>query len=158
MSRSVLGEFGVVIVEPDGVERSRLADLFATTAGFQVIGEAASGTQAVEIAAARRPDLVLLRLVLPDLGGYAVASLLTARVPGVTIVAVAGEGEEAAGRLAARMGAVGCVAAGSSDQVVVDTVRRALGAALVGRRAERAWPAGERTPPPDSLSGKPTDW
>lgn len=135
MSRSVVGEFGVVIVEPDASERARLSGLFAATPGFQVVGEAPGGTLGVEIAASRRPHLVLLRLVLPDLPGYAVTSLLCARVPGVAIVLLAGDGEEAAARLAARMGAVACVAAGSSDAAILDTARRAVGAVLTGRRA-----------------------
>lgn len=38
-------------------------------AGFEVIGEAASGAQAIEQYKALRPDVVMLDIVMPDMGG-----------------------------------------------------------------------------------------
>jgi DNA-binding NarL/FixJ family response regulator len=134
MSRSVLGEFGVVVVEPNPAERARLRRIFERAPGFRVCGEAGTGTEAIERAATCQPHLVLLRLELPDLAGYAVTSLLAARLPGVAIVVLAREGEEAAARLAGRMGAVACVTAGSSDAVLIETARTALGTVLTGHR------------------------
>jgi DNA-binding NarL/FixJ family response regulator len=48
--------------------------------GFDVIGEAADGTGAVEAVAVLRPEIVLLDIQLPDLDGLVVAEQL-ARVP-----------------------------------------------------------------------------
>src|SRR5437899_193239 len=134
MARSVLGEFGVLIVEPDGAERARLRRIFDRAPGFRVSGEARTGTEAIQIAAQVQPHLVYLRLDLPDLAGYAVTSLISARLPGAAIVVAARESDDAAGRLASRMGAVGCLLVGSSDELVVETVRQALGTVLTGRR------------------------
>ncbi|TMC47379.1 MAG: response regulator transcription factor [Chloroflexi bacterium] len=135
MSRSVLGEFGVVIVEPNAAERARLLRVLQRAPGFDVRGAAATGTEAIEVAASCQPHLVLLRLDLPDLAGYAVTSLLVARHPGLAIVVLAREGEEAAARLAGRMGAVGCLTAGSREEAIIEAARSALGTVLTGHRA-----------------------
>jgi DNA-binding NarL/FixJ family response regulator len=45
--------------------------------GFDVVGEAANGAQALEAAARLRPDLVLLDVQLPDIDGFEIAARLT---------------------------------------------------------------------------------
>ena len=135
MSRSVLGEFGVLIVEHDAAERARLRRIFDRAPGFCVAGEARTGTEAIQVAAQSQPHLVFLRLDLADLAGYAVTSLISARIPGTAILVAAREGDDAAARLAGRMGAVGCVHVGSPEAVIVENARQALGTVLTGRRA-----------------------
>jgi DNA-binding NarL/FixJ family response regulator len=46
--------------------------------GYQVVGEAADGADAVAAAGRLRPDLVLLDVRLPDIDGFAVARMLMA--------------------------------------------------------------------------------
>ena len=48
--------------------RSLLSDIFGR-AGFEVVGEAATGAQAVESYKALKPDLVTMDIVMPDMGG-----------------------------------------------------------------------------------------
>ena len=45
--------------------------------GFDVVGEAADGAQALEAAAQLRPDIVLLDVQLPDIDGFEIAARLT---------------------------------------------------------------------------------
>ena len=44
--------------------------------GYDVVGEAETGAEAVRLADALRPDLVLLDVQLPDLNGFEVTALL----------------------------------------------------------------------------------
>ena len=46
--------------------------------GFEVVGEAADGTSALELARTLDPELVLLDIALPDLSGFDVAERLAA--------------------------------------------------------------------------------
>ena len=56
--------------------------------GFDVVGEAADGREAIRIARALRPDIVLLDVQLPDTDGFAVARGLLgdARAPRVVLI------------------------------------------------------------------------
>jgi two-component system nitrate/nitrite response regulator NarL len=56
--------------------------------GYTVIGEAATGTAALDEAATLSPDLVLLDVQLPDLDGFAVAERLAASHPAPDVVLV----------------------------------------------------------------------
>jgi DNA-binding NarL/FixJ family response regulator len=49
--------------------------------GFEVVGEAAGGKEALDCAARLRPEAVLLDVQLPDLDGFAVAEQLAAAGP-----------------------------------------------------------------------------
>jgi DNA-binding NarL/FixJ family response regulator len=67
-----------VLIVDDHASFRRLASRVLTEAGFEVVGEAIDGASAVHEAAALRPDVVLLDIVLPDRSGLAVAAELTA--------------------------------------------------------------------------------
>ena len=54
--------------------------------GFEVIGEAESGTQGVNLAAARRPDVIVLDMGMPQPDGLATIELLKDESPDSKIV------------------------------------------------------------------------
>jgi CheY-like chemotaxis protein/anti-sigma regulatory factor (Ser/Thr protein kinase) len=58
--------------------------------GFEVVGEADAGVQAIELATRLRPDIVLLDLGLPDLAGRDVLTRVREVVPGAKVVVFTG--------------------------------------------------------------------
>jgi DNA-binding NarL/FixJ family response regulator len=54
--------------------------------GFDVVGEAANGTEAIEAVAVLRPDIVLLDIQLPGLDGLAIAEQLAEGPDAPTVV------------------------------------------------------------------------
>ncbi|WP_433297675.1 response regulator [Actinoplanes sp. CA-030573] len=72
----------------EGVSR----DLAA--AGYEVVAATGEGRQAVRIAAAARPDVVVLDLQLPDVSGVEVINGLRAEVPEVRILMLSASGEQ----------------------------------------------------------------
>src|SRR5690349_19214019 len=72
----------------EGVSR----DLAA--AGYDVVAATGEGRQAVRIAAAARPDVVVLDLQLPDISGVEVISGLVAELPGVRVLMLSASGEQ----------------------------------------------------------------
>ena len=58
--------------------------------GFEVVGEAGAGLQAVELATRLRPDIVLLDLGLPDLAGRDVLTRVREVAPGAKVVVFTG--------------------------------------------------------------------
>ncbi len=67
----------VVLLVEDQEDNRVLARLLLQRAGFRVV-EAADGRQALEQAAAVRPDLILLDMSLPEVDGWTVARTLRA--------------------------------------------------------------------------------
>ena len=62
--------------------------------GFEVVGEAGAGLQAIELATRLRPDIVLLDLGLPDLAGRDVLTRVREVVPGAKVVVFTGADDE----------------------------------------------------------------
>jgi len=62
----------VVIAEDEALIRMDLAEMLAEE-GYDVVGQAADGEKAVELAEAHRPDLVILDVKMPRLDGIAAA-------------------------------------------------------------------------------------
>lgn len=68
----------VVLADDERPARRFLVNLLKSFADVAVVGEAANGKDALDLVAAERPDLVLLDLHMPEMGGLDVARLLKA--------------------------------------------------------------------------------
>ena len=68
----------VVIAEDEALIRMDLAEMLAEE-GYDVVGQAADGQQAVELAERERPDLVILDVKMPVLDGIAAAERIAAQ-------------------------------------------------------------------------------
>ena len=68
----------VLTVDDQAVFRRAVRDLIAATPGFEEVGQAASGAEALELAGALRPDLVLLDVRMDDMDGIETAQRLLA--------------------------------------------------------------------------------
>jgi CheY-like chemotaxis protein len=75
----------VLAVDDQGVFRRVLSELIAATPGFELVGEAASGAEAIARAAELHPDLVLLDVRMPGMDGMETARRLAA-TPGPPVV------------------------------------------------------------------------
>ncbi|HVE34230.1 MAG TPA: response regulator, partial [Gemmatimonadaceae bacterium] len=62
----------VLVVDDEPPARKRLRTLLSTESDLEIIGEAASGSEAVKMIAAERPDLVFLDIQMPGLDGFGV--------------------------------------------------------------------------------------
>jgi two-component system LytT family response regulator len=61
-----------LIVDDEPVARKVLREELESMAGIEVVGEADSGAAALDQIASRRPDVVLLDLQMPEMGGFEV--------------------------------------------------------------------------------------
>jgi pilus assembly protein CpaE len=83
----------VLIVDDIAETRDHLTKLLGFEKDVEVIGAAASGAEALEMAAKLRPDVVLMDINMPDMDGIATTELLTARVPTTAVVMMSVQGE-----------------------------------------------------------------
>jgi two-component system LytT family response regulator len=66
----------VLIVDDEAHARERLRRLLGTDATLEIVGECASGVEAVAAASSLRPDLMLLDIQMPGLDGFGVVQAL----------------------------------------------------------------------------------
>jgi DNA-binding NarL/FixJ family response regulator len=78
----------VLAVDDQRIFRRTLASLIAATPEFEQVGEAASGAEALALAARLRPALVLLDVRMPEMDGIETARRLAAADPDVAIVLI----------------------------------------------------------------------
>ena len=94
---------------------------------IEVVGEAADGEAAVELARSLRPDVVLMDLLMPRMDGIAATEAIRSELPEVEVVALTSVLEEGAVTGAIRAGAIG--------YLLKDTKAEALCRAIKGAAA-----------------------
>ena len=78
----------VVLADDEAPARRKLARFLREQSDVDLVGEAASGAEALRLIAEVQPDLVFLDVQMPELDGVAVAEALAARGPAPRIVFV----------------------------------------------------------------------
>jgi DNA-binding NarL/FixJ family response regulator len=76
----------VLVVDDHAVVREGIRHVLAGEPGFEVVGEAANGEQALALARSQRPDVVVLDVTMPGESGLRVAPRLRAAVPGARVL------------------------------------------------------------------------
>lgn len=71
----------LLIVDDHLVVRAGLRQLLSNEAGFEVVGEAANGVEAVELAVRLQPDLVLMDLRMPQMDGAEATRAIRTQFP-----------------------------------------------------------------------------
>jgi DNA-binding NarL/FixJ family response regulator len=113
----------VMVVDDHPMWREGVArDL--TEAGYEVVASAGEGAQAVRIAGAVRPQVVVLDLQLPDLSGVEVIRGLVAAVPEVRVLVLSASGEHQDVLDAVKAGAAGYLVKSAAREEFLDAVRR----------------------------------
>lgn len=76
----------VLIADDSPTVRAALVDLLTRDGRFTVVGEAADGQQAVDLAIALRPDLVTMDVLMPGLDGLGATEAIMSRAPTRVVV------------------------------------------------------------------------
>ena len=113
----------VLIADDHPLIRSGLRALLEREGEFQVVGEAASGYEAVELASLHKPDVVLLDVGMPRLSGIDAAQHISEKTPGTRIVMVSMHSDEGYVLRALKAGALGYLLKASPEADVLAAVR-----------------------------------
>ena len=83
----------LIIADDHALFRDSLRHLL-TARGLEVVGEAATGGEAVELARRLQPDIVLMDLTMPEMDGLAATRLISAEQTGVKVVVLTASNED----------------------------------------------------------------
>jgi DNA-binding NarL/FixJ family response regulator len=123
----------VLIVDDHPVFRGGLRALLASTDGIEVVGDAASGHEAVTLAAELRPDVVVMDLHMPGMNGVEATRELAVRAPDVRVLILTMFEDDESVFAAMRAGASGYLLKDAEqDDVVRSIVAVARGDAVFG--------------------------
>jgi DNA-binding NarL/FixJ family response regulator len=102
-----MGPIRLLIADDHPVVRDGLRAMLATQPDLELVGEATTGTQAVERARALRPDVVLMDLQMPGLDGPAAIATLRQQAPEIRVLVLTTYGTDADITRAVDAGATG---------------------------------------------------
>jgi two-component system, NarL family, invasion response regulator UvrY len=113
----------VLIVEDHPIVRAALQGLFAAEADIES-REAGSGREALALFGDDRPDVVILDLALPDLGGLDIIACLKARDPAARILVLSMHHDAIHVTGALKAGAAGYLSKHAAPDQILEAVRR----------------------------------
>jgi len=116
----------VLIADDHAVIREGLRALLTTQADVSVVGEASDGREALREIERLRPDVAVLDVTMPELGGIEAAELVHERCPGVKIVMLSAVSDTESVHRALRAGAAGYLTKFSAVSEVADAIRRVV--------------------------------
>ena len=128
----------LVIADDHPVYRDGLARLLSAIGGFDVVGVAADGAEAVELAASLAPDVVVMDIRMPNLDGIEATRRITAASPSTGVVVLSMFEEDELVFAAVRAGARGYLLKDADDDEIAAVLRGiARGEAIFGPTTAR---------------------
>jgi DNA-binding NarL/FixJ family response regulator len=141
----------IVIADDHEIYRRGLK-AFLEHEGMSVVASVATGNQAVDDTIKLRPDILLLDLVMPDLDGFAVLTLVKYLVPETRVIILTALGDQSLIKRAGELGAEGYFSKGVENDYLIQTIR-GIGAGNRSSVFTRSIPAPtvpKEFPPPSS--------
>jgi len=118
----------ILLADDHPVVRDGLRGMLAGEADFEVVGEAASGVEAVRLTEREQPDVVLMDLQMPEMDGATATAEIAARFPGTRVLVLTTYDTDADILRAVEAGATGYLLKDATQQELF----RAVGAAARG--------------------------
>jgi two-component system, NarL family, nitrate/nitrite response regulator NarL len=116
-------EIRIVIADDHPIFRDGVRKLLEAERGFNVIGEATTGKQALNLVSDLRPDILLLDMMMPELTGLEVLQRLSKQLTSVRTIVVTASIEKSQIIEALLLGARGIVPKHSSAQMLFKSIR-----------------------------------
>jgi DNA-binding NarL/FixJ family response regulator len=124
----------VVVADDHPLVRDGLRALLNSTPGMELVGEAATGREAVRAAVVDRPDVLIMDIRMPDLDGVAATSEIARAAPDVAVLVLTMFEDDDSVFAAIRAGALGYLVKGATQAEITRAISAAAaGEAIFGR-------------------------
>jgi two-component system, NarL family, response regulator NreC len=113
----------VIVADDHTIIRSGLRLLLERESGYEVVGEALDGRQAVELAESTRPDVVMLDIAMPGLNGIEATRQIVAKLPKTGVIILSMHSDETYVLKALKAGARGYLLKDSAESDIINAIR-----------------------------------
>jgi two-component system invasion response regulator UvrY len=149
-----MGLIRILLADDHEVVRAGYRRLLENTSGIEVIAEAASGEGAYNLYCGVRPDVVVMDLNMPGMGGLEASRRILAHDSSARILVFSVHENEVMLNRALDLGVLGYISKRSAWQVMIEAVRKvAAGEMYVGQEMMPFLVKRKVSPDTDSISG-----
>ena len=119
-----MNKIRILIVDDHAIVRTGLAALLGSIQDFEIVGEASNGSIAVSKAIKLNPDVIVMDLVMPKMGGVEATTEILSKLPDTRILILTsfGTSEELSRVFSA--GATGAILKNTANSALVLSIRR----------------------------------
>lgn len=142
----------VSIVDDHELVRTGINRILSDVNDIDVVAEAASGEEAVQMVKAHRPDVVLMDVNMPGIGGFEATRKLTQMYPDLKVIVVTIHVDDPFPSRMLQAGAVGYLTKGCAVEEMVNAIkevyagRRYISADVAQHLALKLMPGGDESP------------
>ena len=149
----------ILIADDHAVVRQGLKMFLSLDPEIEILGEAGDGKKAIEMARQLQPDIVLMDLLMPVLGGVEATAQIRREMPDVEVIALTSVLEDKSVVDAVRAGAIGYLLKDTeSDELIRAIKAAAAGQVQLSPKAAARLMREVRTPDnPETLTDRETD-
>ena len=114
----------VLLAEDHSIVREGLRSLLEFGGDFKVVGEAATGRQAIELARTLCPDVVVMDIAMPGLNGFEATRQILSAAPATRVLVLSAHSDDEYVAHMAAVGAAGYLVKQNSGQMLVHAIKQ----------------------------------
>lgn len=147
----------VLLVDDHALVRTGIRHILDEAPGIEVLAEASSGEEAVDLARSEKPDVILMDVNMPGIGGLEATRKIAAAAPDVKVIVVSVHSTDPYPSRLLEAGAQGYLTKDCSGEEIVTAVKRVHQgerylAADIARKLADSLLSGNKGTPLDQLS------
>ncbi|MFC1461988.1 response regulator [Verrucomicrobiota bacterium] len=116
----------ILIADDHPIVRHAVRSVIRKESGMQLVGQAKTGEEAIEMAMDSKPDIILMDIRMAGCGGIVATRKLTAELPGSRIIALSGYCEELAISQMFGAGARGFMLKSSEPEEIIEAINAVM--------------------------------
>ncbi len=149
----------LLLVDDHSVVRQGLRLYLKYDPELEVVGEAADGAEALRMARALKPDVVLMDLLMPVMDGIAATAAIRRELPGTEVLALTSVLEDASVMGAVRAGAIGYLLKDTQAEALCQAIKAAAAGQvqLTPKAVARLMQAVSTPESPEALTERETE-
>ena len=116
----------VLLADDHEVMRESLAVVLMENNDFEIVGEAQTGREAIQLAEKLRPDVIIMDVEMPEMNGIAAVKIISRRMPQIKLIGLSMHDDEETCQRMQSAGAEVCLSKTTSIDQLCDVIRQCL--------------------------------